>query len=60
LKTRDLRCFISSSGAEELGLEEVFDFVDDLAGPVDPLVDFLRDFVVGGVASIKTDISESL
>ena len=43
-----------------LGLEEVFDFVEDLAGRVDPLVDFLRDFVVGGVESIKTDISESL
>jgi hypothetical protein len=46
--------------AEELGLEEVFDFVEDLARSVYPLIDFLRDLVVGGVESIKTDMSESL
>jgi hypothetical protein len=42
------------------GLEEVLGFVEDLAGRDVSLVDFLRDFVVGGVESIKTDISESL
>jgi hypothetical protein len=41
-------------------LEALFDFAVALAGCIDSLVDFLRDFVVGGVESFRTDISESL
>jgi len=66
LKTRDLRCFISSSadveGFEVATLADLEYLEADLLSF--PFVAFgslgLRDLDVGGVASIRTEISESL
>lgn len=60
LNTSDLRCFISSSGPELVDFEAAFDFDVALAECFGSLVDVFRDFVVGGVESFSTDISESL
>ena len=65
LKTRDLRCLISSSAGDPLDLILDLEVVDGLglealAGPIVSLDFCLRGFDVGGVASFRTDISESL
>jgi len=65
LKTRDLRCLISSLAGDPLDLVLDLEVVDGLGlealvGPIGSLDFCLRRFDVGGVASFRTDISESL
>ena len=62
LKTRDLRCLISSSVGDSIDLVVGLEVVEGLGlEDFGASLDFcLRGFDVGGVASFKTDISESL
>ena len=65
LKTRDLRCLISSSAGDPLDLVLDLEVVEglgleSLVGPIGSLDFCLRGFDFGGVASFRTDISESL
>jgi len=65
LKTKDLRCLISSSAGDTVdlvvGLEVVEGLAFEILPRLDGFLDFcLRGFAVGGVASFRIDRSESL